>query len=390
MSQRRGPTNIYFAVTARTSCGERAQQAVTEAFHLPTLVVIARDEARCIERCLRSAKPYTQRMLVLDTGSRDSTAELARACGAEVHFFQWVDDFSAARNRALELADSDWNLFLDADEWIQPGADFRWPPRTPMLGLVRMMSIDQSSGMDLAVASWMPRLMPRGVRYAGRIHEQPVSSLPRFKTGLVVDHDGYTKGQLRLKRGRNRGLLALALRETPHDPYLLYQYGCEHEGLEEFGEAVQLYQQALALMPKGVAYEHSLRVRTLHSLSRAGQVDRAIDLARQWEPGHLHSPDFHFVLGNLFLDKALADPAQALALWLPEAIRAWQCCLAIGDQPELEGSMQGRGSYLAAFNLQVVFDLLGEPSQALHYQTVGDRFLRAAGAGERDQQFAAA
>ncbi len=89
----------------------------------PTLVVIAKNESRCLERCLRSAQPFVDRMLVLDTGSADTTPELARACGAEVHFFDWIDDFSAARNRALELADADWNLFLDADEWIDPQSE---------------------------------------------------------------------------------------------------------------------------------------------------------------------------------------------------------------------------------------------------------------------------
>ncbi len=161
----------------------------------PTLVVIAKNESRCIERCLRSAQPYVNRMLVLDTGSTDGTPELARACGAEVHFFDWIDDFSAARNRALELADADWSLFLDADEWIDPQSEFHWSPQAgpAQLGLVRMMTIDQSSGMDLPVSSWLPRLLPRGVRYEGRIHEQPASELPRFRSGLIVMHDGYLK-----------------------------------------------------------------------------------------------------------------------------------------------------------------------------------------------------
>jgi len=70
------------------------------------LVVIARNEARAIERCLSSARPWVDEMVVLDTGSTDHTVALARACGARVHHFAWVDDFSAARNAALAHTDA--------------------------------------------------------------------------------------------------------------------------------------------------------------------------------------------------------------------------------------------------------------------------------------------
>ena len=87
------------------------------------LLVIARNEAKGIARCLRSAQPYVRRMVVLDTGSTDDTVRSARACGAQVHQEPWRDDFAWARNRALELADADWSLFLDADEWLESGGE---------------------------------------------------------------------------------------------------------------------------------------------------------------------------------------------------------------------------------------------------------------------------
>lgn len=86
------------------------------------LVVIARNEERCIERCLRSAAPYVDDMLVLDTGSTDRTAEIARQCGARVATFNWIDDFAAARNAALDAVNARWRLVLDADEWLDDSA----------------------------------------------------------------------------------------------------------------------------------------------------------------------------------------------------------------------------------------------------------------------------
>ncbi|RYG22402.1 MAG: glycosyltransferase family 2 protein, partial [Burkholderiales bacterium] len=60
-------------------------------------VLIVRDEARCIERCLKSIRPHVDRIVVLDTGSVDGTPALAAACGAAVHHLEWPNDFSVAR-----------------------------------------------------------------------------------------------------------------------------------------------------------------------------------------------------------------------------------------------------------------------------------------------------
>src|SRR5664279_4373663 len=87
------------------------------------LVMIVRDEARCLERCLASARPWVDEMLVLDTGSLDATMDVARRAGARVERFAWSDDFAAARNAALAHSDAAWRLVLDADEWISGGAE---------------------------------------------------------------------------------------------------------------------------------------------------------------------------------------------------------------------------------------------------------------------------
>jgi len=71
------------------------------------------------------------------------------------------------------------------------------------------------------------------------------------------------------------------------------------------------------------------------------------------------SPDFFFVVGNLALDRALAMPEQALAEWVPLACMCWQRCLELGERPDLEGSVEGRGSYLAQHNLDTVSAQMG-------------------------------
>jgi len=82
-----------------------------------SVVVIARNEADRLGRCLASVAWAAER-LVIDSGSRDGTPRIARAHGARVVHADWPG-FGAQRNRGLVLASHDWVLFLDADEWLE-------------------------------------------------------------------------------------------------------------------------------------------------------------------------------------------------------------------------------------------------------------------------------
>ena len=85
-----------------------------------SLCMIVRDEEHCIERALQSAKANVPEIIVVDTGSVDRTIDLAKKHADRLEFFEWVDDFSAARNYSLEFATQPWILVLDADELMSP------------------------------------------------------------------------------------------------------------------------------------------------------------------------------------------------------------------------------------------------------------------------------
>jgi len=344
------------------------------------LVMIARDEAKVIARALDSARPYVDRMILLDTGSVDATRDIAAACGAEVSEFAWCDDFSAARNAALALSDADWNLILDADEWLEGGVEVLGPETLPaggggFLGAVRVRSlIDYPPGA--AGQAWIPRVLPRGVDYRGRIHEQPASDLPQRRLALDIGHDGYSEENLARKGERNEILMMRELEAAPQDPYLWLQMGKEHQARKHHPQAVLCFAEALRLAPADAPYRHPLVVRTLTALRDNGQLEEALKFADAEVANWLESPDFYLIVGYLYLDAAAQDPSRAREHFLPVAESAWRRCLEIGDRPDLEGSISGTGSYIAAQNLAVYHQNLGDPQTAAEFEALAERLRR--------------
>lgn len=341
------------------------------------LVMIARDAAGSIGRALDSARAHVERMIVLDTGSADDTAAVAAAHGAEVHSFAWIDDFAAARNAALALSDAAWNLILDSDEWIAGGAEALSATALPttggdFLGVVRLDDQVDEPGADGAV-SWLPRILPRGVVYVGRVHEQPAGAARAVRTSLRLGHDGYTAANLARKADRNEKLLMAELQSAPEDAYLWFQLGKEHQARERPPQAAVCFAEALRLAPADAPWRHALVVRGLTALKTAGRLDDALQLAGDEIANWPDSPDFYFALGDLYLECASQAPERALDEFLPVVESAWKRCLEIGEKPDLDGAVAGRGGHMAARNLAVFYGTLGQAAQAAKYDALADR-----------------
>ena len=86
--------------------------------HSLTVVIVAKNEERNIAECIASAS-FADEVLVLDSGSTDATAGLARAAGAKVVTTDWPG-YGPQVARGFAMAGSSWVLSLDADERITP------------------------------------------------------------------------------------------------------------------------------------------------------------------------------------------------------------------------------------------------------------------------------
>jgi glycosyltransferase involved in cell wall biosynthesis/Tfp pilus assembly protein PilF len=322
--------------------------AVTEkADSAPRLSVclIAKNEEQFLEQCLQSVRDVAWQIVVVDTGSTDRTVEIAKKFNAEVHFFAWNDDFSAARNEALKYVRGDWVLSLDADEELLPEHRRTILEEMQSAGVMgyRLPIIDQ--GLEQEGCSYVTRLFRNapGLFFVGRVHEQIISSLEvRAKewglenrlgrAGLL--HHGYRKEVVdsRGKAARNLRLLQLAVEELPGEPSLVMNLGLEmirsgqlEAGLEQYREALRL----MSILPSGQIVpelrETLLTQLTTHLLG----ARRFSEIVELWQQPFPQSSGLtasqHFMLGLAWME--LKQPAAAA-----EQMRQ---CLAKRRQPAL-------------------------------------------------------
>lgn len=220
-----------------------------------SLCVIARNEADCIGQCLESAQGLVDEMIVLDTGSEDSTPDIARELGAEVYFAKWESNFAAARNLSLARAAGDWILVLDADERLAPES---FPyiraavSRDPAIYELLIENLTDSANPNQATMHYGPRLFPMGLRFRGRIHEQLDSDLPRtLLPQAKIIHSGYLPAvvQKKNKVNRNLPLLIAEAEEKPFCYFAQYNLAQAYLALGRVEEAEAAYWKVTEWAP---------------------------------------------------------------------------------------------------------------------------------------------
>jgi hypothetical protein len=229
-----------------------------------SVCIIARNEEKNLPRALASVRGLADEIVVADTGSTDRTVELAKEHGAVVCHFPWCDDFSAARNFALDHARGDWIFWLDADEELlaKSVAEVRSSiARADALAFfVRRQDLKFADRLDFYSMMWQLRLFRNrpDLRFQGRCHPEfhPGISEIETKTGLHVyestitmRHYGYIGEMVPAKLRRGARLLELELRDRPGQLYYLIEYGRTLLMSEDDRGIEVLRQAALKLLP---------------------------------------------------------------------------------------------------------------------------------------------
>ena len=203
-------------------------------------------------------------IIVADTGSTDRTKEIAEKYADKVVDFEWIKDFSAARNYCASFASNNWILALDCDEFV----DFidmrmlrilmqKYPKRT---GVLRLKNITRDTNNQAGyVNTDLARLYNKNYyTFEFAIHEQicpkDISKrnepIDAFLLPMDVVHHGYALDEetMKKKQQRNLELLYQELETTPDKGYVYFQIGQSLMTLEGAQKAMEAYEKGLQLM----------------------------------------------------------------------------------------------------------------------------------------------
>jgi tetratricopeptide (TPR) repeat protein len=279
--------------------------------------MIVKNEAQNLGRCLQSAQPWVDEMIVVDTGSNDETVTIAESFGAKVSDFQWCDDFAAARNYSLTLARGAWILVLDADQELFSSSSFLDELSAQPELLARQVCLRHAEGADGLTdmhTYCLFRNLPE-LAYVGKYHEillykgQPIpaeQTLPM--PGMTILHYGHSQSALLKKSPSRIAHLERLRRQEGLSLMLLWTLSGFYELTEQPEEVENCYAEAWErLLPNLLSGEKPSDTRAvpgwLYSLGvRAIQQDdlEAAPLIAQmglkWFPDY---PPFYYLNGLL-------------------------------------------------------------------------------------------
>jgi glycosyltransferase involved in cell wall biosynthesis len=294
----------------------------------PTLSVcmIVRNEEQNLPRVLSSVRGLADEIVVVDTGSADRTVEVAESFGAKTYYFEWCDDFAAARNESLKHATKDYVLWLDADDEFHTADAVRLrkvigghygKAMYLVIRLVKENYVEECSQL---------RAFPRRkeIIFEGRIHEQPNLSIQRLGiasvlTDVKITHYGYeTSENIREKLQRNLRILEKELAERPDNLIARFFHGKTMLGLGKTDEGLRVLEDLVERGEKDGFFRKTEYLRIayfdlINVFFRMGDNDQVKKTISEYE--RLFSKDFFstFFQGNtLMREERYGEAAEEL------------------------------------------------------------------------------
>lgn len=345
-----------------------------------SVCIIAKNEETQIEKCLNSISPFVREIIVVDTGSTDATIEIANKYTPHVYEFEWINDFSIARNYAISKASQPTILVMDADEVLDPESiphlDKYCTDLQDSAGRVQIINQNEDGNTSKAE---IIRIIPNNnsMKYKGRIHEQIVlvnGSLPKvMSTEIRIFHFGYSKSVInnQNKIERNIELLLLELQMNPENPYILYQLGKTNYVGGKYEEANLHFQHAIDLLAGQEdlpPYLPNLLISYAYSLLKVKDFDKLFSVVEIGVDLYPDFTDIYFIYGIALME--LKD-----VKYINQIRESFEYCLKLGeaDSSKYE-TVTGVGSFRALYNLGVYYEVLGELNKAIEYYKKAEKY----------------
>ena len=366
-----------------------------------SICIITKNEQENIERCLKSLMPYEMEIIVADTGSIDNTKDIVQRYTDKVFDFEWCDDFAAAKNFAISKTSNDYIIMLDSDEYIDKFEESELirtiGNNSDKVGRIQIKNVFKKTDPCKESREWVSRIFnKKSYHYEGRIHEQIVrydgKEYDTFQAPVTIIHTGYdlTEKEKSAKAKRNISLLekeldrliklfcknnglniceidgielvnhifendsalSLILQKDEYLPYILYQLGKGYYMDMDYPKACDCFSCALSfdLNPK-LEYVTDAVETYGYALVNADRADEALMFENIYnEFGN--TADFQFLMGIIYMNNERFDDAVSEFL---KATKHKEC------------RNVGSNSYLAYYNIGVIYECLGDVDKAISY-----------------------
>ncbi len=228
--------------------------SVKTSGHTISCCMIVKNEEKFLDKCLTSVKDYVDELIIVDTGSTDSTVDIAKKYTDKVYFHPWENSFSKARNQALSYATCDWVFQIDGDEELMEGSGERLKKsvrefKNNDVVFVKLLC-SYANGAKTSMHYFERLFRNNGkIHYQGRVHNRIVGYNNPIYSQIELWHYGYDvdEDKAQEKFDRTTVLLKKDIEEDPNNPlphhYISSSYlarGMFKEALKEAELAIQL------------------------------------------------------------------------------------------------------------------------------------------------------
>ncbi len=320
-----------------------------------SVAMIVRDEEKNLAACLNSFRGEVDEIVIVDTGSRDGTLNIAREFTDKLYSYEWHGDFSAARNFAIAKCAGDWVLSLDADEQLEAEAGglrqlIASHPETEVFFLPLFMG----SGVACEQCAVLRLFRNTGeYRFFGKIHEQVMVNNPNVVVmagAPVIRHKLVGGKDYNKKRHRNLQLLKQALASEPDNYFLKYYLGVEWLCLDRHEKALPCLQEAAANIDAGCVLFRGMAVRRLiDCLKILGRLHDAFTVCLNEGKRYPGYTDIFFEIGTILAAKGKFD----------HAIDYFHKAIQLGSPPPVFYHLRGTESFLAFHQLGHCYEKTG-------------------------------
>ncbi len=258
--------------------------------------MIVKNEEKYLDRCLSALKPILDsidsELIIADTGSTDNTVEIAKKYTDNVFYFEWINDFAAARNSTLERAKGEWYMFLDADEIFESCDD--------IISFFKMGEYKKYKSAGYTIKNYTnsedysfftsfinTRLfcLEPGMKFVGCIHEfMNPCSLPIRALRDVAGHYGYLYNvkEIREEKYKRNSELLLKRLEIEEPNQLLYLQLAQTFGLEDEEKRLEYSQLGLDCPNGNDALVVALYNEKIFHFFRLSDWEKIIELCEEY------------------------------------------------------------------------------------------------------------